>query len=110
LCEEEVFDELLTYARDNRVDVEGDIEEFSDEPKQMLHKLLELVPKDGTVYKMPTDLLQHLGFSFGINSKRDLAIKLGRLGFRTRVLSLNGEYARYYVLTSYRIEDAIGRL
>jgi len=111
LSEEEIFDELLTYARDNRIDVEGDIEEFSDEPKAMLNKLLELTPdKDRTVYKTPSDLLQHLGMMFGLTSKRDLAIKLGRLGFRTRVLSLDGSYSRYYQLTRYRIEEVLSRL
>jgi len=111
LSEGEVFDELITYARDNRIDVEGDIEEFSDEPKEMLHKLLELIPdKQSTVYKTPSDLLQHLGLAFGIASKRDLAIKLGRLGFRTKILSLNGTYARYYTLTDYRIREVLGRL
>lgn len=111
LSEGEIFEELLTYARDNRIDVEGDIEEFSDEPRAMLTKLLELVPdKTRTVYQTPTDLLQHLGLMFGVSSKRDLAIKLGRLGFRTRVLMLNGSYSRYYSLTRYKIEEVLSRL
>lgn len=111
LSEGEIFDELLTYARDNRIDVEGDIEEFSDEPRALLSKLLDLTTNtEKTVYKTPSDLLQHLGMSFGISSKRDLAIKLGRLGFRTRVLMLNGSYSRYYQLTRYKIEEVMSRL
>ena len=104
---EEVFDELLTYARDNKQEVDSDIEEFSDEPRKLLQKLLEIVPSDKPVYKTPDDLLSTFGLSFAFTSKRDLALKLGRLGFRTRVLSMNGNYARYYMLTRVRILSAL---
>lgn len=110
LCEGEVFQELLTYARDNRIDVDGDIEEYSEEPKAMLRKLLELTTNEGTVYKTPDDLMSKIGLAFNLTSKRDLAIKMGRLGFRTRVLSLNGSYSRYYVLTKYKIEEILKRV
>ncbi len=110
LCEGEIFQELLTYTRDNRIDVEGDIEEFSEEPKAMLNKLLELIKEEETVYKTPDELLRYLGVTFGLTSKRDLAVKMGRLGFRTRVLSHNGMFSRYYILTKYKINEILKRV
>jgi len=110
LCEGEIFQELLTYARDNKIDVDGDIEEFSEEPKALLNKLLELIKGEDTVYKTPDDLMRYLGVAFNLSSKRDLAIKMGRLGFRTRVLSLNGTYSRYYALTRYKIVEVLKRV
>jgi len=111
LVEEEVFQELLTYARDNEAEIKSDIEEFNEEPRVMLEELLKVVEETGNdiVFKTPTDLLGRMGLSFNFTSKKDMAVKLGRLGFRTRVLYLNSHYARYYTLSKTKIEDIMVR-
>ncbi len=109
LVEKDVFQELLTYARDNKYEIDGDIEEFADEPRKLLDKLLALTPDSQVVYKTPDDLLVHLGLEFRLTSKRDLALRLGRLGYRTRILSLNGSYCRYYILSRYKTEELLSR-
>ena len=104
LVDIEVFQELLTLARDNKNEIDSDIEEFNEEPRAMINKLLEFLPEDvDTVYKTPDELLTVLGIEFGMSSKRDMAIKLGRLGFRTRTVTINKKFGRYYIITRAHI-------
>ena len=109
LVEEDVFQELLTYARDNEAEIKSDIEEFTDEPRAMLEELLKLVGDNESIFKTPTELIGQLGLTFNLTSKKDMAMRLGRLGFRTRVLFLNSHYARYYTITKNRIVDILER-
>ena len=111
LIDEEIFLELISFAKDNKVEIDSDIEEFNEEPRKLLMRLLEVTPEEinKIIYKTPDELMLHFGLTFGLTSKRDLALKLGRAGFRTRVLSLNGHNARYYTLTRQRIKDILNR-
>ena len=109
LASKSVFEELLSYAKDNKVEIDSEIEEFSDEPKRLLGLLLEYTPDGKTVFKTPDELVALLGMHFQLTSKRDLALRLGRLGFRSRVLSVNGNYSRYYSLSRVRILEVLER-
>jgi hypothetical protein len=109
LVEDEVFQELLTYARDNELETKSDIEEFTEEPRAMLTRLVELTEDKEMVYKTPDELIAYLGLAFNLTSKKDLAIRLGRLGLRSRVLYLNNHYARYYNINKSRIQGLLER-
>ncbi len=108
--EDDVFKELLTYVRDNKANIDGDIEEFAEEPRLLIAKLLQLVPTDDTVNITPDKLLEFIGIDFGISSKRELAFKMGRLGFHTRVLYSNGTYNRCYSFSRFRIKEVEKRV
>jgi len=107
LVDEEVFQELLTLARDNKAEIDSDIQEFNEEPQLLLDRVLGMFtdPNENTIYKTPDELMAALTLEFNITSKRDLAIKLGRLGFRTRGLTIHNKYGRYFVLSKQRILD-----
>jgi hypothetical protein len=109
LVDDDTFRELLTYARDNKLNMEGDQEEFGDEPRMMLTRLLELCPDMVVVEKTPEELLQHFGTDFGMISKRELAIRMGRFGLHTRVLYYDGQHYRAYSLYRNRIEELLSK-
>ena len=109
LVDDDTFQELLTYARDNKLDMEGDIEEFADEPKMMLQKLLELCPDSRIVEKTPDELMEYFGPNFGLLSKRDLAVRMGRFGFHTRMMCFDGVHYRAYNLFRNRIENLLSQ-
>lgn len=106
LVDEDTYQELLTYARDNKLNIDSEIEEFSDEPMAMLNELLKIANPDGAnTYITPDELMAKISLQFSITSKRDLAFKMGRFGLHTRVLYVDGKYNRYYVLVKHRIEE-----
>jgi hypothetical protein len=113
LIDDNTFQELLSYAKENKENMEGDQEEFGDEPKAMLQKLLELCPDNKMVEKTPSELMDHflvgLGYQFNITSKRDLATRLGRFGMHTNVVYYEGTHMRVYRLFKNRLEDLISK-
>jgi hypothetical protein len=113
LVDGETFQELLSYAKENKDNMEGDAEEFGDEPKKMLQMLLELCPDNKMVEKTPDELMEFFStgfiFQFNITSKRDLSTRLGRFGMHTTVIYWEGTHMRVYRLFKNRIEDLIAK-
>ena len=97
LVGEKVFEEMKSYAAEDKERIDSGIEEVSEEPTLLLGKLVTMVEKESPVRVTPEELLYEFR-DFDISSKRDLALKLGRFGLHTRVLFLNGRHARYYTL------------
>ncbi len=103
----EMFNNLVELAKENKDEMEAEIELFNEEPEEMLEKLIDIA-KDGKEYYSPTELLLATS-SFGITSKRDLAFKLGKLGLKARGITINGKYGRYYWLTPKKLQERLKR-
>jgi len=101
LASKEAFLELEELAVDNREEIESEIEMFNEEPNEMLEKLIELA-SDGKEFYTADDVYYHLR-GFGISSTRDLGIKLGKLGLKSRVLRIDGKARRRYYLTPEKL-------
>jgi len=105
LAGDDVFNELVGLAEDNRDDIEAEVEMFSDEPNEMLKKLIELA-SDGKEHYTSDQVLRCLS-GFDITSKRDLGIRLGKIGLRSRVLNVDGKYSRYYHLNLEKLQGML---
>ena len=98
----EVWEEMKSYASEDKDRIDTGIEEVSEEPTLILSRLAEMVEEESPLRISPEQLLYELR-EFDVSSKRDLALKLGRFGLHTRVLSIDGHGARYYVLVKHEI-------
>ena len=108
LAGEGAWSDLTGYAQDNKERIEASIEEMGEEPTLMLNKLIEMVKDKGVLYLTAEEMLMALK-EFNFNSKRDLAMKLGRFGLHTKVLWLNEHYNRYYTLSKDRLQELYGQ-
>ena len=77
---------------------EYEIDEQQDNCLEELAKVLLLVTAEESPVWITPDQLMEKVVNLPIPSKRDLAFKMNRLGLRTRVLSKDGVYARYYFI------------
>jgi len=100
---EELLKNLMEFAKENREEMEADIEEFSDDQQKIVRKLLEL-PLEEKQFYTNEELMQHLTYDIGLHSSRDLGRKLSKLGFKSRVLREKEDCRRYYYLTKDKLE------
>jgi hypothetical protein len=93
-----MFNGLIELAKENRDEIESEIALYSEEPEEMTRKLIDFVEQEQKEYFTAQELICALG-GFSISSAKDLANKLGKLGFKSRNLRIEERYRRYYHLT-----------
>jgi len=103
LAGEQAWENIVSYAKEDKERIDTGIEEMAEEPAMMLNSLLELSKHKNPTLLAPGEMLQALQ-EFGFTSKRDLAMRLGRFGLHTRVLYVNGHHGRYYVLNYSKLK------
>jgi len=99
LCSKKVWENLHSYADENKEFIDSEIEEDTAKPKMLLKCLIELTngQKEAS-YFTPDDLVNYMKPKVAFSSKRDLGLMLGRLGLHSRVFYRNGSEGRYYEL------------
>ena len=103
LANADIFQQLVELAKENRDEIEAEIEDYNEEPQKMVNSLLKLPLETKQLYTNE-ELIEQLGIEFGILNSRELAVKLGKLGIKSKLRSYNKEYRRYYYIARDNIE------
>jgi len=104
LCGKEIWKSITSYAKENKEYIDSEIEDDVAKPRQLLKSLMKLVDGKSENFYTPEELLEHLGRTVPLSSKRDLALMLGRLSIHSRVFSQNGSSFRAYELTPDKLK------
>lgn len=101
----EVYDNLVTLAIDNKEELEAEIEEYNDNPNELIQSLIELSKDDRKFY--PSDEILRLLIDTEISSARDLGIKMGRIGLKSKVIRIDGKAKRCYTLITEKLQKML---
>lgn len=85
LLDKEVWEDLASYAKENKEIIEDEIEEEADKPRQVIGGLIEIVDSGGDGDYRVSDVYDALKLEVAITSKQDLGAILRRLGIVSRV-------------------------
>ncbi|HUV84483.1 MAG TPA: hypothetical protein VMV86_02175 [Methanosarcinales archaeon] len=97
--------ELIELAVENRDEIASEIEMFNEEPDEMIEKLIELA-SDGKEYYAAEDVWYQLR-GFGLSSIRDLGIRLGKMGLKSRNIRIDGKQKRRYCLMPDKLQKLL---
>ncbi len=102
LVDKALVTELIELATENRDEIAAEIEDYSNEPRKIIARLLKL-PLLTQQFFTSDELVEHLHWEFGINTPRDLAVRLGKLGIKSKLQTYNDEYRRFYFITTDKL-------
>ncbi len=105
LADIEVYNDLITLATDNKEELEAEIEEYNNNPNELLQLLITLSSDNKKFYS--SDEILSLLIGTEISSARDLGIKMGRIGLKSRVIRGENGYKRYYTLIPEKLQKML---
>ncbi len=95
---------LVELAIQNKEEIEAEIEEFTDDPRELIERILETFKLDEPKYVTPDQLYNAVRHRANVSSKRDLGFKLGKLGIRSRTVTIDKYFGRHYHLDRKKLE------
>lgn len=104
LADKKVHDRLVELAKQNKDELESEIEEYNDEPQKLVEHILNTFDLELQSYYSPDALFARLSQYFDLSSKRDMGFKLGKLGIRSKTLTVDGKFGRYYHLSTDKLK------
>ena len=107
LAGSEIWEEVLSYAKENKTNMESEMSDFGSDSSDFASKLLTLCEESDKPIKISaTELMTKLN-DLNLTSTKDLAIKMGRFGMKSRPFRVGNKVGRYYIFDKEKIQKYI---
>jgi len=103
----DIWEEVLDYAKENKTNMESEMVDFGSDSTDFASRLLELCgDSDKPIKVSATELLSKL-IDLSVESTKELAIKMGRFGLKSKQFRVGNKVGRYYIFDKEKIQKYV---